>query len=65
MSATTQEGIIMMTLLVGSIIVWGVWLVRFLRRWEDEERRFRDYQIRMTEIERRRIEARNYRYSHE
>lgn len=56
-----QEGLIMFTLLVGMVIVWGIWLVRFLRRWEDEERRRRDFESRMIEIERRRIGARNYR----
>lgn len=56
-----QEGLIMFTLLVGMVIVWGIWLVRFLRRWEDEERRRRDFESRMIEIERRRIRARNYR----
>ena len=56
-----QEGLIMFTLLVSMVIVWGIWLVRFLRRWEDEERRRRDFESRMIEIERRRIRARNYR----
>lgn len=60
-----QQGLVMFILFVGMIIVWGVWVIRFLRRWENDERFWRDYQERMTEIERRRIKARNYRYTHE
>ncbi len=58
-----QEGIIMFTLLVGMVVAWGVWFVRFVRRWENEEQQRAEQQRQMIEIERRRIKARNYRYS--
>lgn len=58
-----QEGIIMFTLLVGMVVAWGVWFVRFVRRWENEEQQRAEQQRQMIEIERRRIKARNYRHS--
>jgi hypothetical protein len=61
MSEATQEGIVMMFLLVGMVIVWGIWLTKMLRKWADEEVRWaaRHEQIRL--MEQRRHEARNYR----
>lgn len=59
----TQEGIIMFALLVGMVICWGIWLIRFLRKWEREEAAFRKYQRDLWLAERRRLEARNYRYT--
>lgn len=61
----TQEGIIMFCLLVGMVIAWGIWFIRFMRRWEREEQAFRKYQHEMAELERKRILARNYRYTSE
>lgn len=61
--AEQQEGIIMFCLLVGMVVAWGIWFIRFVRKWEREEQAWRQYKHQMTELERKRIKARNYRYS--
>ncbi len=61
--ANTQEGIIMMLLLVGAIIAWGFWAVRFIKQWQREEELWAKRQAEMYELERQRHQARNYRRS--
>jgi biopolymer transport protein ExbB/TolQ len=61
----TQEGLIMFVLFVGMVVVWGVWLLRMIKRWADEEQAWQRHQQRMARIERERISSRNYRYSND
>lgn len=65
MNATAQEGIIMMLLMVGAIIAWGIWMLRFIKQWREEERQWARRQAQMAEIERQRHQARNYRRSNQ
>lgn len=64
MSEATQEGIVMMLLLTGSIIAWGIWMVRMIRRWADEEVRWKTRQQQIMRMEQQRLEARNIRKHH-
>lgn len=57
MSAANQEGIVMMILLVGMVIGWGLFMVKMIRQWADEDERWAEHQAR----QRRVIEARNNR----
>ena len=61
MNEANQEGIIMMLLLVGAIVAWGYWALRFIKQWQREEEQWAERQRQMREIERQRHEARNYR----
>lgn len=61
MSETTQEGIVMMFLLTGAIIVWGVWMVKMIRRWAEEEVRWAARQEQIRRMEQKRQAARNIR----
>lgn len=64
MSEATQEGIVMMLLLTGSIIAWGIWMVRMIRRWAHEEVRWKTRQQQIMRMEQQRLEARNIRKHH-
>jgi biopolymer transport protein ExbB/TolQ len=63
MSVETQEGIVMMILLLGMVIGWGIWIIRMLRQmeWEEHLRQRREQQARA--LDQQRHLARNYRYS--
>lgn len=61
MSEATQEGIIMFTLFVGSVVVWAIWMVKMIRRWAEDEIRWQTRHDQIRLMEQRRHAARNYR----